>query len=343
MKQNGYLVLDTNIWVYTTRLLSTSLGAAVIYSLSQTKSKLALPEIIEEEIRKHTLKIGSEAVAGIHKHYRLVEQLMGSRDDYKVPTTDEFATRVDSRLSELDTLIHRTDFSIGHAKSAMSRVLEESPPNGYKNQQFKDSAIWESILELANETDVDFVTEDKAFFQDGKPSKGLASNLITDSQNKSGKIRVFSELSEYLKVVKKEMPPLDNKKIIEEIDKLINSDLYRRAVDQRYKLGDISNSAMKAFLTEQPKIVAIEFEITYFASGVVMPETGGIIEAYLVVKGSCECNTTLYQVTDIDLESISMVAKDGGSVLPYGSISQRVGCIYEGRRTIPHRLREPLD
>ena len=343
MNKNGFLVLDTNIWVYSTRLLSTPLGAAVIYSLSQTKRKLALPEVIEDEIRKHTFKRGSEAVAGIHKHYRLLEQLMGSRDDYRVPSNDEFTTRVDSRLSELGTLIHRTDFSISHAKSALRRVLEETPPNGYKNQQFKDSAIWESILELANEADVDFVTEDKAFFQDCKPSKGVASNLIKDSENISGKIRVFYELPEYLKVIKKEMPPLDNEKIIKKIDESINVDLYERAVDKGYKLGDISNNEMQAFLTEQPEIVAIEFEISYSTSGVVKPETEVIIEADLVVKGNCECNITSYQVTDIEFQNISMVTKEGVSVPPYGNIFLKVGSAYLGRNTIPYRLKEPLD
>jgi len=343
MNQNGFLVLDTNIWVYSTRLLSTPLGAAVIYSLSQTKRKLALPEIIEEEIRKHTFKRGSEAVAEIHKHYRLLEQLMGSRDDYRVPSNDEFTSRVDSRVSELGALIHRTGFNISHAKSALRRVLDESPPNGYKNQQFKDSVIWESILELANEVDVDFVTEDKAFFQDGKPSKGLASNLIKDTEKTPGKIRVFYELSEYLKVIKKEILPLDNEKVIKKIDESIHVGLYETSVDKGYKLGDISHSEMQAFLTEQPDIVAIEFEISFSTSDVLIPETKDIVEADLVVKGNCECNITSYQVTDIEFQNINMVTKDGVGVPLYGNIFLKVGSIYQGRKTIPYKLKELLN
>lgn len=137
MNQNSFLVLDTNIWVYKTRLLSTSLGAAVIYSLSKSKRKLVLPEVIEEEIRKHTQKTGNEAVKKIHESYRLIEQLMGARDDFIVPSNDQFIARVDLRLSELAQFILKIEFKLNHAKSALRRVLEESPPNSYHNQQFK--------------------------------------------------------------------------------------------------------------------------------------------------------------------------------------------------------------
>ncbi len=343
MNINGYLVLDTNIWVYSTRLLSTPLGAAVIYSLSQSKRVLALPEVIEEEIKKHTCKRGIEAVSDIRANYRLIEQLMGSRDDFRVPSDNEFICRVDSRLSELNEFIYRTEFKLNHAKSALHRVLEESPPNGYKNQQFKDSAIWESILELAKDVDVDFVTEDKAFFKDSKPSNGLASNLLEDCKKVSGKIRVFYQLPSYLDAIKEELPSFNKEIVAEKINDSIIADLSQRAVDKGYKLGNISKSEIQVFLTEKPDVVAIEFEINYMTHEVVIPESEIVVEASLVVKGDCGYNIVAQEISDVKFDNIKMVTKEGESIPSYGNIFLAIGTAYQGRRTIPYSLREPLE
>jgi hypothetical protein len=210
MADRRFLVLDTNILVYATRLLSTSLGAAVIYTLQQTGRNLALPEVIEEETKKHTLKQGKEAIENIQENYFLIEQLMGDRDDYRVPSEDQLSERVEMRLKEFGDLIFRTKFTLEHAKSALRRVTEESPPNGYKNQQFKDSAIWEAILELAKLGDVDFVTEDKGFFKGRNPQLGLAKNLEYESKQVPGSMRVFYELGSYLESIKEELPVLSS-------------------------------------------------------------------------------------------------------------------------------------
>lgn len=341
MNHNSFLVLDTNVWVYTTRLLSTSLGAAVIYSLNQSKRKLALPEVIEEEIKKHTYKKGREAIAKIQENYRLIEQLMGARDDFEVPSDDELIARVDSRLSELDKFIHKTEFKFSHAKLALRRVMEESPPNGFKNQQFKDSAIWESILELAKEADVDFVTEDKAFFQDSKPPN-LASNLLEDCKNVSGKIRVFHDLANYLKAIKEELPPFNEEIIIERINQSIKGELSQMAVDKGYKLGDISKSSVDAFLTEKPELIAIEFEINYLATEILIPESGVVTDATLVIKGNCGGDIKTYEVSDVQFDNIKMVSKEGENIPSYEVIFLR-GNISLGRRAIPYRLKAPID
>lgn len=342
MQKNGFLVLDTNIWIYKTRLLSTSLGAAVIYSLTQTKQKLALPEVIEEEIRKHTLKTGGKAAKEIQENYRLIEQLMGSRDDYQIPSDDDFISLVDSRLIELNKFIYKVEFNFNHAKSALRRVLEESQPNGYKNQQFKDSAIWEAILELAKDGDVDFVTEDKAFFQDSKPPK-LADNLAKDCNSVPNKIRIFYELQTYLEATKEERPSVDNGKIIEKINKSIVQELSERAIDKGYKLGDISKSQVLTFLTEKPGLIAIEFEINYIALEVLILESGVLTEAILVVIGSCGCNLVDYEISDVQFDSIMMLSKEGLSIPSYGITYLRCESLALGRKTIPYRFKEPLN
>jgi hypothetical protein len=107
------------------------MGAAVLYSLHQTGRCLALPEVIEEEIKKHTLKRGTDAVEAIKENYRLIEQLMGARDDYRVPSETDLSARVKDRLNELGSLVHRTPFTLEHAKAALSSVLEVNRSKRY--------------------------------------------------------------------------------------------------------------------------------------------------------------------------------------------------------------------
>jgi hypothetical protein len=135
---------------------------------------------------------------------------MGKRDDYRVPTLEELKRRGEDRLSELKELVMFTEFTLKHAKSALLRVIDETPPNRPGNQQFKDSAVWESILEIAQKGEVHFITKDTGFFQDGKPEKGLAQNLAEERKKLKNNIYIYPDLKKYLRKVWKELPPIDS-------------------------------------------------------------------------------------------------------------------------------------
>jgi len=66
----------------------------------------------------------------------------------------------------------RVPFTLEHAKAALEMVDARMPPNGEKNQQFKDSAIWQAVLALSSDYRVHLVTNDRAFLLNrGDPSK----------------------------------------------------------------------------------------------------------------------------------------------------------------------------
>jgi hypothetical protein len=342
MAGKAFLVLDTMIWVYKTRLLNTGLGAAVLYSLHQTGPVLALPEVIEEEIRKHTIKNAKEAVEAIQKKYRLIEQLMGERDDYRVPSDAEISKRVQIRLEELAGLVHPTNFTLGHARAALGRVIEESPPNAYGDQQFKDSAIWEAVLELGKEGNVDFVTEDKAFFQEKNPSQGLAENLKRDCQQVSGTIKVHYGLDEYLRSIKAEQAPLNHQEIAASIDRQIRPHLMVKAVDKGYQLGNLSEFAISAYLTEKPNIIAVEFALYYNTFGVRLPGSQEEVEAKEVFEGDCIYGLAEKSALEIEPENIYLVDSSGKRVPAFGEVFVRASSAM-GRRTVTYTLREPIE
>jgi len=342
MAGKTFLVLDTNVWVYTTRLLSTGLGAAVLYSLDQTGRVLALPEVIEEEIKKHTIKCGKEAIEEIHKNYRLIELLMGERDDYRVPSDAEISKRVESRLRELAAFVFRTKFTLEHARAALGRVLEESPPNNYKDQQFKDSAIWEAILDLAKEGHVDFVTEDKAFFRGRNPSSGLAENLKADCERVTGIIKVHYRLDEYLRSIKAELAPLNHQEIAENIDRQIRPHLAVKAIDKGYQLDDLSKFEISTYLTEKPNLIAVKFALYYSTHGVKLPESQEEVVAKEVFEGDCIYRLAEKRALEIEPQNIYLVDSSGQKLPGFGEIFLRAASIM-GRGTVTYKLRKPIE
>jgi predicted nucleic acid-binding protein len=338
-----YVVLDTNVWVYTTRLLSTALGASFLHSITRGGYRIWIPHVIEMELRKHVHKSLKEAIAEIDKGYRTIQIVMGSRDDYQVPSDEEIAARLDKRLAELEPIVERGDFTFEDAKNALARVLDATPPNWGKDQQFKDSAIWEAILRLASKSDVHFITEDKAFFNDRDPSKGLAHNLQADLAAMHGAVRVHSSLPDFLSILSEALPPIDYASIAERIAAEMSPRLDQFADERGYSRGPLCNHAIRAFLTEQPTVLAIEFHITFQGPSLALPSGAASAVSTQEVKGTCGYDLTSNTPEDILISDISVYDAHGARIPAYGqAFIYGVGNIFLGRKVIQHRLREPL-
>ena len=334
-----YVVIDTCIWVHSTRLLSTALGSALLYAISRTNSRLALPEIIEREMQKHTMKLGIDAVQKIDDSYRLIEVLMGRRDDYQVPSQDDFARRVDERLAELSRLVHRVPFTFAHASGALARVLDETPPNRSKDQQFKDSAIWEAILELAESGEVHFVTEDKAFFVDRKPEQGPAANLEEEA---NGRVQLFYTLPSYLDQIKQNIPDLDESAVAQRLSDALSESLLELANKKDYRIGSLQSHVFGFYLTERPCFLAVDFELTYAVHDLRLAADQPRVSGTQRVRGNSGYDIQHNSVEDAFIERIETLSLDGEPLPRFGLVGLRAGSIELGRRTIPYQLKEAL-
>ena len=67
------VVLDTNVWVYKTSLLRSVLGAVLANSLVRLDAVVGLPDVVEVELVKHAVKVGTEATARIRRDLKKVE------------------------------------------------------------------------------------------------------------------------------------------------------------------------------------------------------------------------------------------------------------------------------
>ncbi|NER02260.1 MAG: DUF4935 domain-containing protein [Okeania sp. SIO3C4] len=195
---------------------------------------MILPEVIESEVLKHTIKVGCKAVEQINSNFKKIEIITGKRSDYQLPDENEIQDAIKSRMKEIEPLIKRVPFTFEQAKSALQRVDEGTPPNGEKNQQFKDSAIWEAILSLLEENyEVHFVTQDKGFFdKKNVNSNHLAENLYEECKIFSQEVFIYKDLTSCLYRLKSDVSELNKTNIILGIDTEIISRLDRDFVSE---------------------------------------------------------------------------------------------------------------
>ena len=332
MEKVVYVIIDTNIW-HETLLLNSVPGAAFLYALNLNKFILVVPEVISLEINKHAMKIGSEAISKIHEGYNILQRLMGKRDDYHVPTLEELKKRGEDRLSELKKLVMPTEFTLKHAKSALLRVIDESPPNRPGNQQFKDSAVWESILEIAQKGEVHFITKDTGFFQDGNREKGFAQNLAEDCQKLKNKIYIYTDLKYYLTKIWKKLPVIDSKKIGNLINSMILEEIRKKGLDQDYELGDLDKIEILPFYTEKPDILAVNFEFSYRAK---FRES----EAFkALITGNCAFDLGSEAIHEVRVDEMSLIDPEGYKVRGHAMVW---GDITIGRKNVPYKIKHPI-
>lgn len=164
------------------------------------------------------MRSADEAINRVRDGLRVLEMLVGWRPDPRLPLKEDVDSAISQRIAELAPLLIRVPFTVEHARAALRRVNEETPPNTSKNQQFKDSAIWEAILELAATHRMHFVTKDTGFYQGRDPKSGLAKELSNECDRAGFEIHVYPELASCVEALRTAAPPFDVAAVIAALD-----------------------------------------------------------------------------------------------------------------------------
>jgi hypothetical protein len=254
------VIVDTNE-LRTSLLLNNTMGAALLFAMQQHGGKLGWPEIIEDEIRKHALLRALDAIQRVRDELRALEILMGWRPDPGLPSQADVDAAISRRIADLGPLLVRVPFTIEHARAALRRVNEETPPNGNRNQQFKDSVIWEAILELAATYRVHFVTGDTGFYERRDLKNGLAKELSNECSQAGFEVHVYPELASCVDALRTAAPALDTDAVVAALDSPLRTELGAEAAKREFILGEITASSVSAFITERIGILAIKYDI----------------------------------------------------------------------------------
>jgi hypothetical protein len=257
-----YLLLDTNVWLEHL-LLRTPLGASVLYALSRLNARLLLPEVVEKELDKHVKERAWEAVEAMERTAETLRRVTGKPVPFETADYEGLENAAAIRLKELGTVIERAEMKLEHARAALELVNNDLPPNGPKNQQFKDSLIWQVAKEFSRESKVFFVTKDKGFFAGRQPSQGLADNLVAEVTLKELDIQVSNSLEAVLDSLEQKAPPFDPTPVIEEVEKTVSPLVEHEGRQQGLQLLDRASADIAAFPTEQADQVTLTYRFRY--------------------------------------------------------------------------------
>ncbi|WP_146400048.1 PIN domain-containing protein [Pseudobythopirellula maris] len=142
------VVLDTNIWIREL-LLQSYVGKSLVYAIRRRHAQIGFPQIVEGETVQHMLKHAQDAADSISDKGRVLSALSEGEFTFSQPEQSELEAVIHDRISDLNKILVRVPFTHEHAIAALDMVERKLPPNGDKNQQFKDSAIWQAVLQLS--------------------------------------------------------------------------------------------------------------------------------------------------------------------------------------------------
>src|SRR6266480_4915808 len=254
-------VLDTNVWKSRRfLLLKTPLSAAFLYVLGQQRGCIGLPEVLEDEILKHL----SRATLDYARQFEAAAEALrdlGIDLYHDAPLDEAYLSQVPvARLNALGTSIVRIPLSLDQVRRAAARVNNELPPNGPKNQQFKDSLVWEALLDLADQYDVVFVTADKGFFHDRDPTAGLAESLKQDCQRRHTAIRIVyaDQFATLIQELQQKVPHLDREATTRAVIAASREEVHRIVEKHGTTLGDLLHVSVTPYLTGESGVLAVE-------------------------------------------------------------------------------------
>lgn len=334
------VVIDTNVW-RSQLLLRTSLGAAVLYAIQRTDSRIGLPEVIETEIRKNLVLAGTQAVDDLSAALEVIQRLTGEAPNVALPTEAELVAGVDARLEELGPLFERVPFTLDHARKALERVNLEIAPNGPKNQQFKDSAIWEAVLDLGAAALVLLITSDKGFYEGRDLKRGLAAVLQQEATDRGVVVVLYPDLAGAADHLREATPPLDQAAVAAAISEAIEGDVEPLVEAQGFELVRLAaDPYLTAFATEDHQVLSVVFGLKYEI--VDSAPEGELRNGSTAVTGSCAFVPSEGRVSEVLLDEVRTTWTNvDGSEGRSGNVFARAA--FGGRGTVPLRIETPVE
>lgn len=175
--------------------LQTGLTAQLLGHASfQHILRVAIPPSVVEEIVAHHTRARAEQL----EKYELMRHAwrrIGIGTLPEPPEPFDYRGHLTERFDEILGFDVLTWPIVSH-KSLVARATYRKPPFNEKGSGYRDSLVWESVLELvAKGSHVALVTADTIF---QGPDKSLASALVNETENLPGSVELVTELVPWL-------------------------------------------------------------------------------------------------------------------------------------------------
>lgn len=333
-----YIVLDTNIW-YTELGLSSTRGAALKYYANKKDATIALPEMVKREVEYNLRKALNEARENVETNHRKILSVFGQLKEIVLPTPDEINSKVNSLFDNLGVELEHVPFTLQSAEHALLAVVSGEPPNGHKDQQYKDSVVWADCLQLLDKCDVALVTGDKGFYYGRDYKKGLASNLRKESDGAPSDLKIYSSLNDLLEEIAEPIE-LNHSVLVKEYLSA-SGDSADRILDQNgFFIEGEPSVESSSFITEQPHRLYVDFKIIFSVLDVT---EAGRSNGILSLKGDAFYDTSAHCFMDIRNKGEELIFEDADGEQQRRNVVMMAGSIVLGHRYVEHTIRQKID
>lgn len=315
-----YLFLDANIWI-NEQFLTSSSGEALIYHLKNTNGLIALPSLTRREVTTRGVRNLEKLLKDREKVKEALKKVNVSISDDIPPSNDELVEVVEGHLEEQQELIFPIEHTFEQMQAALDRVIQELPPN-VSTEQFRDSLLWEIVLDYGKAKEIHFITNDTDFYERGSNSKQLAKHLENELTNSPYKITVFPDLRSYLHAMQAYLSPPKKELILNLLIPKIMIFLEKNESRYEFLTGELTASSIEAIPTTINKELALTFSITLSASNIKL-EDATRVQGYINVSGNCKYKEITRELDQLYILRVEYIGLDnnplGGSVYLYGA------------------------
>ena len=133
------IVIDTNVWLSELGLNSYA-GAALRFFMRKSGARLAMPEVVRLEVRRHIRENLHDHVETIRKSHRSLLAIFGKLKELILPTDSEIEDKVNDFFESLNVETIDIPFTLESARASFLKIIDKAPPND-RDQQFKDGVI----------------------------------------------------------------------------------------------------------------------------------------------------------------------------------------------------------
>jgi len=219
----------------------------------------------------------------------------------------------------------------------VKRAISKQPPNATR-EQYRDSLLWEVVVEYSRVKKVHFITNDADFFQDKSFSKGLHKALKAELQDPDDDVVVYQNLAEFLKKINESIAHPNYDEISISIHEEIFEQVRSYYAAREWRLGEMKRYKIDAFLTENKTKLALNFTLTYSIYDVTQSNKATISEAELRVAGDSFYSLREEGLLNAILDKMVCYTLDGEKIEEINYISARTPDIH-----IPYKLRYKLE
>ena len=302
-----HIIVDCNEWIRL-KWLGSPVGLKFLSLLQGAKTVyLAIPEVLEMELDKHRARSAKILLEKLHSAVDEVGVVTGNPLAGGIVTLTEEAVEVGirNRLTRVSRQVVYPPLTLDEVRNALTRINNETPPNGPKNQQAKDSLLWEACVSLSRSSIVNLVTGDGGFYKNRNSKLGLADALLDESVVASGRLNVFASLEALIQALFPESSvesepgarELDLKEVLADaaINKLNQSQIARDLRAEPSLRGVFVNY----FRGESPHTFVVSFTVFYYIAA------ASVRDGEAAISGECTLDTKEPAVKDISFSSVN--------------------------------------